>query len=82
MLQLLETAGTVGKLEVTPYSRKYWRSLNLAVCPQTERKKYLRNLNLAVAPRSVLRQYGRCHNIARVFITERLPSSYLNGTLT
>ena len=41
-----------------PYSWKYWRSLNLAVWPQTEHKKYWRNLSLAVAPRSVLRQYG------------------------
>ena len=43
-----------------PNSRKYWRSLNLAVWLLTERKKCWRNLNLAVAPRSVLRHYKHC----------------------
>ena len=27
--------------QVLPYNRKYWRSLNLAVWPQTERKNIL-----------------------------------------
>ena len=56
-----------------PYSRKYWRLLNLAVWPQTERKKYWQNLNLAnfnlvvstptaklpnFNPRQIFRLYG------------------------
>ena len=42
------------------YSRKYWWSLNLVVCPQTKHKKYWRNLNLAVAPRGVLCHRKHC----------------------
>ena len=36
-----------------PYSRKYWRSLNLAVWSQAAEIKILADLNLAVALRSV-----------------------------
>ena len=35
--------------EDIPYSWKYWRSLNLAVWPQTNHKKYWQNLNLVMA---------------------------------
>ena len=52
------------KLKQLPYSRKYWRSFNLAVWPKTERKKYWRNLNLAVVPRSVLRHHKHCAHVA------------------
>ena len=65
------------------YSRKYWRSLNLAVWPQTERKKYWRNLNLAVAPCSVLRHhYKHCERVEK---QGALPSSrlrYLNKAVS
>ena len=66
-----------GGVYVLLYSRKYWRSLNLAVWPQTEHKKYWWNLNLAVAPRSVLRHHKRCTRVYQ----GALPSScvrYLN----
>ena len=66
---------------VIPYSRKYWRSLNLVVWPQTERKKYWRNLNLAVALRSVKRHYKHCERVYQ----GALPSSclrYLNKAVS
>ena len=47
-------------LDCIPYSRKYWRSLNLAVWPQTESKKYWQNLNLMVMPHSVLHHHQHC----------------------
>ena len=67
--------------EVILYSRKYWRSLNLAVWPQTMHKKYWRNLNLAVVPHSILCHYKHCERVEERVYQGALPTSrlrYLN----
>ena len=46
-----------------PYSRKYWRSLNLAVWSQAAKIKILADLNLTVALRSVIRHYKHCERV-------------------
>ena len=64
-----------------PYSRKYWRSLNLAVWSQAAEIKILANLNLAVALRSVIRHYKHCERVCQ----GALPSSclrYLNKAVS
>ena len=64
-----------------PYSRKYWRSLNLAVWSQVVEIKILANLNLAVALRSVIHHYKHCERVYQ----GALPSSclrYLNKAVS
>ena len=63
-----------------PYSRKYWRSLNLAVWSQAAKIKILAELNLAVALRSVI-----CHSHCERVYQRALPSSclrYLNKAVS
>ena len=58
---------------VLPYSRKYWRSLNLAVWPQVAEIKILADLNLVVVLRSVICHYIHYERVDQ----EALPSSAL-----
>ena len=64
-----------------PYSRKDWRSLNLAVWSQAAEIKILADLNLAVALRSVIHHYKHCECVYQ----GALPSSclrYLNKAVS
>ena len=64
-----------------PYSRKYWRSLNLAVWSQVAEIKILADLNLTVALRSVICHYKHCEHVYQ----GALPSSclrYLNKAVS
>ena len=48
-----------------PYSRKYWRSLNLAIWSRAAEIKILADLNLAVVP---CIQYARTHKIIHIYV--------------
>ena len=64
-----------------PCSRKYWRSLNLAVWSQAAEMKILADLNLAVALGSIIRYYKQCERVYQ----GALPSSclrYLNKAVS
>ena len=46
----MELVSCGDSVHVIPYSRKYWRSLNLAVWSRAAEIKILADLNLAVVP--------------------------------
>ena len=58
-----------------PYSRKYWRSLILAVWSQAAEIKILADLNLVVALRSVIRHYKHCERVYQGALLEVLEQS-------
>ena len=75
------SAGLVLYVCQLPYSRKYWRSLNLAVWSQAAKIKILADLNLAVVLCSVIRHYKHCECVYQ----GALPSSslrYLNKAVS
>ena len=57
-----------------PYSRKYWRSLNLAVWPKTMFLTPLVDLNLVVWYSIAIRTCTRKKNLAVLMHTTKLPN--------
>ena len=63
----------------TVQSGIYWQSLNLAVCPQTNRKKHWRNLNLAVVSQVHL---SRSNAVSRLRYLNKATNSTLVSKFT